>query len=233
MRNKDKLTIDNMDVYFPLLQKRDLVKRISQEYFKNGSILDLGCGRMPYKKIILENSGINSYIGVDIENPIYQKTIKPDCFWDGIEVPIDNSTFENAILIEVLEHMPKPENTLKELSRLLKKDANLLITVPFLWTLHDVPNDEYRYTPFSLKRMLENNDFEIVIMESFSSWHGSMASMLALYARRGISIKNRKIFSILILPIVKYLMKKDSRASKINFKSGQMITGLWCLAKKK
>jgi len=172
-------------------------------------------------------------LGVDIENIIYQKTIKPDCFWDGYEVPIENSTFENAILIEVLEHMPKPENTLKELSRLLKKDANLLITVPFLWTLHDVPNDEYRYTPFSLKRMLESNDFEIVNMESFNGWHGSMASMLALYARRGIPAKYRKIFSILILPIVKYLMKKDSKARKTNFNEGQMITGLWCLAKRK
>lgn len=233
MRNIDKLTIENMDVYFPLTQKRELIKRISKEYFKKESLLDLGCGAMPYKKLIMENSGVTDYTGVDIENPIYQKTQKPDCFWDGFKVPLESSTYNNAILIEVLEHMPKPENTLKELSRLLKKDANLLITVPFLWTLHDVPNDEYRYTPFALKRMLEDNNFDIVNMESFNNWHGSMASMLALYARRGCPVKYKKLFSILILPIVKYLMKKDSGTRKSNFHEGQMITGLWCLARRK
>ena len=162
MRNIDRLTIENMDIYYPLTQKKELIKRISKNVFKNGNLLDLGCGTMPYKKLILENSGVTSYVGVDIENPIYQKTLKPDFFWDGFEVPLESSTFDNAILIEVLEHMTKPENTIKELSRLLKKDANLLITVPFLWTLHDIPNDEYRYTPFSLKRMLEDNNFEII-----------------------------------------------------------------------
>jgi len=233
MRNIDKLTVENMDVYYPLTQKRELIKRISKDIFKKGNLLDLGCGTMPYKKLIMENSVITSYTGVDIENPIYQKTQKPDCFWDGFEVPLESSTFDNAILIEVLEHMPKPENTLNELSRLLKKDANLLITVPFLWTLHDVPNDEYRYTPFALKRMLEGSGFEIVNMESFNNWHGSMASMLALYARRGCPSRYKKIFSIMIFPVVKYLMKKDSGSRKTNFNEGQMITGIWCLARKK
>ena len=233
MRNIDRLTIENMDVYFPLTLKKELIKRISRDVFKKGNLLDLGCGTMPYKKLIIENSEIIDYTGVDIENPIYQNTQKPDCFWDGFEVPLESSTFDNAILIEVLEHMPKPENTLKELSRLLKKDGNLLITVPFLWTLHDVPNDEFRYTPFALKRMLEENNFEVINLESFNNWHGSMASMLALYARRGCPVKFRKIFSFFIFPVVKYLMKKDSGSNKAVFNEGQMITGIWCLAKRK
>lgn len=221
-----------MDVYFPLTQKRDLIKRVSKEYFKNESILDLGCGTMPYKKIIMDNCQVVKYVGVDIENPIYQKAEKPDLFWNGFEIPVESSSFDNAILIEVLEHMPKPDNTIKELGRVLKKDGNLLITVPFLWTLHDVPNDEYRYTPFSLKRMLIENGFEIVKLESFNNWHGSMASMLALYARRGCPAKYRKLFSRLTLPAVKFLMKKDENSKKDNFSEGQMITGIWCLARK-
>jgi SAM-dependent methyltransferase len=216
-----------------LTLKKELIKRISRDVFKKGNLLDLGCGTMPYKKLIIENSEIIDYTGVDIENPIYQNTQKPDCFWDGFEVPLESSTFDNAILIEVLEHMPKPDNTLKELSRLLKKDGNLLITVPFLWTLHDVPNDEFRYTPFALKRMLEENNFEVINLESFNNWHGSMALMLALYARRGCPAKFRKIFSFFIFPVVKYLMKKDSGSNKAVFNEGQMITGIWCLAKRK
>lgn len=231
MRNIDKLTIENMDVFFPLTQKKDLITRISKEYL-NGRLLDLGCGTMPYKNIILENSNVVEYTGVDIENPIYQTHNKPDFFGDGIKIPLDNASFNSAILIEVLEHIPNPNNTLKELNRVLTIDANLLITVPFLWTLHDVPNDEYRYTPFALKRMLLENGFEIVKLESFNNWHGSMASMLALYSRRAISKRNRNLISRVTLPIVKYLMKKDLKSDKSIFKEGQMITGLWCVAKK-
>ena len=81
MRNIDKLTIENMDVFFPLTQKKDLITRVSKEYL-NGRLLDLGCGTMPYKNIILENSNVVEYTGVDIENPIYQTHNKPDFFWD-------------------------------------------------------------------------------------------------------------------------------------------------------
>ena len=47
-------------------------------------MLDAGCGRMPYKKYILEKSGVTEYVGLDIENAkVYDKNIRPDFTWDG------------------------------------------------------------------------------------------------------------------------------------------------------
>jgi SAM-dependent methyltransferase len=223
--------INNLETYHALTKKVKVISNVSKKYFF-GKLLDIGCGVMPYKDLILESNNISEYVGVDIENPAYQKHVKPDIYWDGKDLPIDNNVYNSAMLIEVLEHVPKPDEVLKEVSRVLKNEGVLLITVPFLWPLHDVPHDEYRYTPFALKRLLDDANFEVLEMEVLGGWHASMATMLALYIRRGMrGSKNRKILSLIAKPIVKYLHKKDEKVIRTSFNEGPMMTGLWCLAK--
>lgn len=225
----DKLTIDNMDIYYPITQKRDLITKIAATYF-TGKFLDLGCGVMPYKKILQNH--VDDYVGMDIENATYQKNSLPDMFWDGKKIPLEDSSFDHAMLIEVLEHVPKPIEVLTELQRVLKKDGYVLITVPFLWPLHDVPYDEYRYTPFSLKKICEESGFEVVKMESFGGWNSSLATVLSLYLKRYLRKKRfSRLISRMMLPVIKYLYKKDENIDKSKFTESQMITGLWCLLK--
>lgn len=224
-----ELTINNIDIYFPLTQKVDTISYVSNKYF-SGDLLDIGCGKMPYKKMIQEVAKIDRYIGVDIENKIYQNFIKPDFYWDGKKLPFENDNYNSGMLIEVLEHVPNPEDVLKEINRVINNKGVLLITVPFLWTLHDVPNDEYRYTPFALKRMLKNTGYKIIEMESFGGWNASLASVLALYARRSLTGRKKIYASKLLKPLIKYLYKKDKKVDKKKFREGQMITGIWCVA---
>lgn len=225
-----ELKINNLDIYFPLTKKVKILREVSKKYFK-GRVLDVGCGQMPYKATILENLTITDYVGVDIKNEIYQRNMKPDLFWDGKSLPIDDKKFNCAMLIEVLEHVPKPEVVLNEVHRILEKDGCLVITVPFLWNLHDVPNDEYRYTPFALKRILEDSNFEIIELEAIGNWHSSLAIMLGIYCRRALKGKKRYFASILLKPVIKFLHKKDEKMGKKDFYKSQMITGLWCVAK--
>lgn len=225
-----RLNTSNIDVYYPLVKKVTLIEKISEEYFL-GDLLDIGCGEMPYKPLILEKSKINSYIGVDIENNIYQKEVTPDLFWDGKTLPINDNEFDCSLLIEVLEHTPNPEMVLKETHRILKDKGYLFLTVPFLWNLHDVPHDEYRYTPFSLERMFKDAGFEIIKMEALGGWHASLANMLALYSRRALYGRKRKWVSQIVKPIVSYLHKKDRGQTDIKFKEGQMITGIWSVVR--
>jgi SAM-dependent methyltransferase len=232
-RHEENLSFKNMDYYYPLYQKRELIKTISKKYFTD-TLLDLGCGEMPYKIIVQEESKVEKYIGIDIENETYQKNLQPDMFWDGKKIPLTDSTINCAMLIEVLEHVPNPKDVLLELNRVLVEGGVCLITVPFLWTLHDVPNDEYRYTPFSLTRMSSETNFDVEIIETFGGWHASMASMIALYCRRGLKgNKFQAIISKLAFPLVKYLIKKDAKYPKNVFSEGLMITGVWCLIRKK
>jgi SAM-dependent methyltransferase len=227
-----RLSASNMDIYFPLKKKVDIISIITEKYFQ-GKLLDIGCGEMPYKNMVLDINGNINYIGVDIHSPIYKDRGNPDFFWDGKELPFDDDSINCSMLIEVLEHIPDPYVVLNESKRVLKKGGLLLITVPFLWTLHDVPHDEYRYTPFALRRIVEEIGFEVVHIESLGSWFASFAYSIALFSRRKLIGVKSKIACHLSLPFVKYLIKKDEKANHAKFSEGEMITGIWCLVKKK
>mgnify|MGYP001298952206 CR=1 FL=1 len=226
-----KITKNNLDVYQIRVKIFNFIK--SSLSLFSGKVLDVGCGKMPYKKYILENTKVTEYIGLDIDDAlVYDKKIKPDYTWDGIKMPFENNTFESAIGTEVLEHCPNPEIILKEIYRVLKPGGVFLFTVPFLWNLHEVPHDEYRYTPFSLERHLKNSGFRDVTIKATGGWHASMAQMLGLWIRRSpMRHKKRQLLSWLVKPAIKYLISLD-KPERVQFKNGQMITGLSGYVKK-
>lgn len=198
-----------------------------------GSLLDAGCGKMPYKEYILNNSLVDEYVGLDIETAlIYDENVKPDYTWDGKTMPFTNESFDSCIAVEVLEHCPEPEVFLKEVNRVLKPGSVFFFTVPFLWNLHEVPHDEYRYTPFALERHLKNSGFNEVEIKAAGGWHAAMAQMLGMWVRRSpMAEGKRKIISMILKPLIGMLIKKD-RDFVVDFSESQMITSLYGVAKK-
>jgi SAM-dependent methyltransferase len=226
-----EFTTDTLDVYH--IRRSILAALHDLLVDGKGSLLDIGCGKMPYKKFILDNSEVTEYVGLDIENAlIYDANIKPDFTWDGVKMPFEDSRFEIAIATEVLEHCPYPEVVLKEVQRVLKPGGVFFFTVPFLWNLHEVPNDQYRYTPFALERYLKTSGFTDIDVKAMGGWHAALAQILGLWVRRSpMSQNKRKYLSKILKPIIAYLIKKDAKHA-IEFKNGQMITGLSGTAKK-
>lgn len=224
-------SIENLDIFYVRTSILLALKKILPKF--SGNLLDIGCGKMPYKRLILESSQIKSYTGIDIENSIeYDSKIIPDFTWDGDVLPFESDCFDCSISTEVLEHCPKPETFLKEAYRVLKPGGMFFFTVPFLWNLHEVPHDEYRYTPFSLERHLKCSGFKEIEMYPLGGWHASMAQMLGLWLRRAPMNPNlRKILSYGIKPVFKYLLKKEN-FQNTSFREGEMITGLYGIAKK-
>jgi ubiquinone/menaquinone biosynthesis C-methylase UbiE len=223
-------SIENLDNYYIRTSIFNALKSCLP-FFK-GKLLDVGCGKMPYKEYILKHSKVENYAGLDISTAIeYDKEVKPDYTWDGNTIPFENETYDTVMATEVLEHCPMPAQTLNEMYRVLRKDGYLFLTVPFLWTLHEIPHDEYRYTPFALQRLLKETGFANIEIKATGGWHASLAQMLGLWVRRsGLTKRKKKYLSKLLKPIIYYLMKKDRLPT--HFSEGLMITGLFVLAKK-
>lgn len=224
-------TSDNLDRYVIRTSIKNAILHHLPDL--NGALLDAGCGKMPYKELITTNSAVKQYIGLDIASALtYDQTIKPDYTWDGKTMPFEDARFDCCIATEVLEHCPEPEVFMHEVWRVLKPGGIFFFTVPFLWNLHEVPHDEYRYTPFSMERHLKNSGFTNIAIKATGGWHAAMAQMMGLWVRRApISVNKKKWLSRLFKPIIRLLIIQDKKYN-ISFTEGQMITGLYGIARK-
>jgi len=141
--------------YFARLQLGKAMISMSPEM--SGSLLDVGCGAMPYRKIF----NVKSYVGLDIDTTIARKRAIADDFYDGKIFPYANQAFDCVLCNQVLEHVFNPDEFLGEIKRVLKPKGKLLLTVPFVWDEHEQPYDYARYSSFGLHALLENNGFTI------------------------------------------------------------------------
>jgi SAM-dependent methyltransferase len=212
-----------------LIRQRILMALCAQLHEFKGTVLDIGSGTMPYKSLVLSPpSRAERYFGLDLKDNIYQR---PDLEWDGEKLPLEDNSVDCVLATEVLEHCPDVDVVLRESQRALKPDGLFFFTVPFLWPLHDVPHDEYRYTPFSLARHLRDAGFTSIKLRPLGGWDASLAQMLGLWVRRRpMSSRIRRILSALALPIIRFLVSSDRLPQE--FGESCMITGLSGTARK-
>ncbi len=117
--------------------------------FASGKLLDLGCGKAPLYSTYAPF--IDGVVLTDWENSAH-KNKHLDVVCDITKkLPFKDNTFNTIVLSDVLEHVPNPGDLMSELARILKPGGFVLINVPFIYWLHEVPHDYHRYTEFMLQ----------------------------------------------------------------------------------
>lgn len=222
-----RLTMANVDCFVHQTGIVAALRRVIPQL--RGRLLDVGCGNQPYREFLHTHApDITEYVGLDIDGGRYEQ---PNVRWDGKTMPFHGGEFHCALLTEVLEHCPEPNQTLLELHRVLSPGAYVLATVPFIWPLHYIPHDEYRYTPFALRRLFDDSGFVDVEITAFGGWDAALAQMLGLWLRRRPMPKwKRSILGRCMRPLLSRLIKHDV-APKQFFES-YMISGCSILARK-
>lgn len=225
--NNPEIT-DNCDVHVIRSAIKDCLYRYSRLF--SGKLLDIGCGNMPYREYLLSlNQEIVEYIGLDFPAGKYADLIRPDLTWDGAIIPIKEDSVDCAIATEVLEHCPEPATVLAEICRVLKPDGILLVTTPFLWPLHDIPGDYYRYTRFSLENLLSNAGFKNIVIKPLGGWDASLAQMIGLWLKRApMPPERRGEMREMLLPLYEKLLDNNRKFFRRgNIDSTVMAPG-WC-----
>jgi SAM-dependent methyltransferase len=124
-----------------------------------GRMMDFGCGQKPYKSLFT----VDEYIGVDYDNPGHEHTNEAiDVYYDGKTLPFSNEHFDSVFSSEVFEHVFNLPEIMKELNRVMKINGLILITCPFAYCEHEVPNDFARYSSFAIKHLFLQNGFEVL-----------------------------------------------------------------------
>lgn len=163
MRKPDYLSANWLTVK---INNRSLAQNL---HLVKGRVVDLGCGTTPYKEDIL--SVADEYIGVDWQNSLHDQT-HVDVFADLCDrLPFEDAYADTVTSFQVMEHLPEPEIFLSESFRILKPGGKLLLTVPFMWHVHEAPYDYFRYTRHGLEYLLKKHHFtQIKIDETTGFW---------------------------------------------------------------
>lgn len=103
--------------------------------YLRGRLIDVGCGSGDFLKIINENNIDCEIHGFDFSSSAIQrckKNIPKGHFLNGniYEMAYLDKMFNVIFCIEVLEHLEKPAEVLKEMLRICKRDGIIIITIP-------------------------------------------------------------------------------------------------------
>lgn len=173
-----------------------------------GNLLDLGAGNSPWCEFLPQNV---NYMGVDIYNASdfgMKKEGSQIIFYDGKVLPFDANYFESCICIEVLEHVENVDLFMSELSRVLKKDAKLIMTIPWSARRHHTPNDYQRFSREKILLLLNKYEFKnIKILDRGNEICVIFNKILVLFIMcvKTISIKNffiRILAAISLIPLI-------------------------------
>jgi SAM-dependent methyltransferase len=146
--------------------------------YARGSIADMGCGHVPF--YLVYKDLVQEITCIDWPNTQHtNQHLDLECDLNK-PLPLPDNRFDTIILSEVLEHIAEPGQLWAELTRILKPGGKMLVSVPFLYKIHEAPHDYFRYTEFSLKKFASQNKLRVVELQSF----GGLPLVLAdLYAK--------------------------------------------------
>jgi len=137
-------------------------------------ILDAGCGS---GRNMLELARLGEVTGIEL-SPASVAVARARDVGEVIEgsveeLPFEDDSFDFAVCLDVIEHLDRDRQTLRELRRVIRPGGRLLITVPAypsLWSSHDVVNHHRRrYTRASLLAAASESGWEATRTTHFNA----------------------------------------------------------------
>ena len=152
-------------------RKKIIDQIISNNIFKKkNNILDFGSGSGVNLDILKKYGSVDVHEKNKFARSILKKNKNIKTIFSNLK--LKKNYYDIILLADVIEHIEKPKILMKNLKKFLKKDGQLLITVPayqFLFSKKDEVLGHYRrYDINSLKKELKG--FEIVNISYFNTF---------------------------------------------------------------
>lgn len=154
-------TYKNINIIVNLILRNKSPIRIFHNIFLtniqiNDRVLDLGCGNHSSNLNFLKKKDANIFFA--------DKKFKEDKNFIQVDleqkINIKDSSFDNILLFNVLEHIQNYQNLIEDIYRILKSGGKLEIFVPFMHRFHKDPNDYFRPTHEYLQKLFINAGFK-------------------------------------------------------------------------
>ena len=134
---------------------RKKLKQFLVRHRSNEKVLDIGASKNSYKDLFPNKISMD----IDPEND-------PDIIGDAHKLPFSDNEFEMILCTEVLEHLTEPHVAIKEMERVLKPEGKIILTTRFMFPLHEIPYDYFRYTKYGLEHLFKDWEVKELIPET-------------------------------------------------------------------
>ncbi len=138
--------LERESIYRFVAEQARAIKRQSR-------VLDIGAGEAPYRELFSEHT----YVTLDYDDTPHSGEV--DLRGAADAIPAEADTFDVILCTQVLEHVPRPLQALREFHRVLGPGGLLVATVPFTWEEHERPYDFFRYTRYGIEQLLSEAGF--------------------------------------------------------------------------
>lgn len=155
------------------ISRQKLDEKVSK-YKSDLKTLEIGSYGQPSNASFFINRiglDIRSGKGVDVIGSVY-------------ELPFPDNSFDFVLCMGILEHLEYPHAAIPEMHRVLKPGGRIIVSVPFLFPIHDAPNDFWRFTKYGLKVLFK--DWEIEELTAETNFNETFAT---LFQRVGYQTK--------------------------------------------
>jgi ubiquinone/menaquinone biosynthesis C-methylase UbiE len=206
---------------------------------KGESILDIGAGECQYKKYCTHlkytSQDFAQYDGKGDGKGMHMETwdnSQIDIVGDLCNIPMADNSFDNIMITEVLEHVPEPNDAIREAARILRPGGRIIVTSPFCSQTHFAP---YHFCDgfniYWYQYILPKHNIEISSIERNGNYFTStmvewlrFPKILSQYSKLG---KFAYVFYIVGVPmaVLFYLLSKISSGSEENLCSGYFVIG--------
>lgn len=149
---------------------------------KGERILDVGAGTCPYRPLFSHcdyvTHDFKQYEGVKLGGGTDYGRI--DLVSDLLSIPAPDASFDAVLCTEVLEHVPRPADAVREMARLLRPEGRLFLTAPLGSGLHQLPFHYYGgFSPEWYRDLADSAGLEILSVTPNGGFFKLMAQELA------------------------------------------------------
>ena len=195
--------LENIKYYFGTSYRRKSLDKLLEQnkHYYKGIVLDIG-GR-DRGKFQKPKNKVEKWIFADVE-----KKYHPDIILDVTNmIKIENGSINVINATELFEHVLNPEKGLKECYRVLKKNGVIILSMPFLYPIHNDVYDFQRWTEEKWKRELGKTGFKIEKFEIMGRYFVFLCDMKKDFINSLPTLLRR--FCCLLYPLMDFLVKLD------------------------
>ncbi|MCP4418971.1 MAG: methyltransferase domain-containing protein [Chloroflexi bacterium] len=121
--------------------RRHYIEEAVKKFRPEGKCLEVGSGKR--WQYYAESKTLNR-----------DASAEPDFIGDAEHMEFEDGEFQSIVCLEVIEHTTSPEKLISEIYRVLEPNGKLLVTVPFVFEIHD-ECDYFRFTQQGLTHLFK------------------------------------------------------------------------------